>query len=50
MRESNNLVLEQVKSETKNIVSNSELINQKIIDNPNQEKENFTDTKDKTNI
>lgn len=47
MRESNNLVLEQVKSETKNINLNSELINQKIKNNPDKEKENFIDTKNK---
>ena len=50
MRESNNLVLEQVNSESQNIVSNSELINQKIKDNSNKEKENLVYTKDKINI
>ena len=49
MRESNNLVLEQVKSETKNINSNSDVINQNIKHNPNKEKQNFIDSKDKTN-
>ena len=38
MRESNNLVLERVKSESKNINSNSELVNQKIQYNPVKEK------------
>ena len=47
MRESNNLVLERVKSESKNINSNSELVNQKIQYNPVKEKS--IDTKDKTN-
>ena len=50
MRESNNLVLEKVKSESQNIVSNSELINQKIKHSSNKEKENLKDTIDKTNI
>jgi len=49
MRESNNLVLEQVKSETKNNNTNLEFINQKNHNNPNEEKEELLDIKDKTN-
>ena len=48
MRESNNLVLDQVKSETKKNNNSVELINQNNR-KPNTEKEDFLDTKDKTN-
>ena len=50
MRESNNLVLDQVKTDTKNTKSNSELINQNIQNNYNIEKKNLIDAKDRTNI
>ena len=49
MRESNNLVLDQVKSEAKDINTNLELINQKTRSNPNKVKEDLRDSKDKTN-
>ena len=43
MRESNNLVLEQVKAETKSLNSNSKPIDKNIQNNLNIEKENLTD-------
>ena len=49
MRESNNLVLDQVKSEIKNNDTNLEFINQKTSNNSNKEKVDLLDTKDKTN-
>jgi len=48
MRESNNLVLDQVKSENKNNNTNLEFINQNTQNNSNKEKEGLLDTKDKT--
>ena len=48
MRESNNLVLDQVKSEIKNNDTNLEFINQKTSNNSNKEKVDLLDTKDKT--
>ena len=48
MRESNNLVLDQVKSENKNNNTNLEFINQNTQNNSNKEKEDLLDTKDKT--
>ena len=49
MRESNNLVLEQVKAETKSLNSNSKPIDKNIQNNFNIEKENFTNNHDKIN-
>ena len=49
MRESNNLVLDHVKSETKNNNTNLEFINQKTRYNSNKEKEDLLDTKVETN-
>ena len=49
MRESNNLVLDQVKSEIKNNKTNLEFIYQKTANNSNKEKVDLLDTKDKTN-
>ena len=46
MRESNNLVLDQVKSEAKNNNTNLEFINQKTRNNSNKEKEELFSTKD----
>ena len=48
MRESNNLVLDQVKSENKNNNTNLEFINQNTENNSNKEKEGLLVTKDKT--
>ena len=49
MRESNNLVLEQVKAETKSLNSNSKPIDKNIQKNFNKKKENLTDNQDKIN-
>ena len=49
MRESNNLVLDQVKSEIKNNNTNLEFINQKTAIKSNKEKVDLLDTKDKIN-
>ena len=49
MRESNNLVLEQVKAETKSLNSNSKPVDKNIQNNFNIEKENLTDNQAKIN-
>ena len=49
MRESNNLVLEQVRAETKSLNSNSKPIEKNIQNNFNIEKENLTDNQAKIN-
>ena len=49
MRESNNLVLEQVKAETKSLNSNSKPIDKNIQNNFNIEKENLKDNQAKIN-
>ena len=49
MRESNNIVLDQVKSETSNNNTNLEFINQKNENNSDKEREELLDIKDKNN-